>query len=86
MNVGDIVVIRTGLNNLLKTTGNIQTISKNKKRVDVTLASGATTAFYRVDGKSPDPNMYVNNPGSGMFGSMLNDRFKVDEIRAINKG
>ena len=77
MNVGDIVIVRTGLNREFKATGNISSISKAKKRVGVTLASGITKAFYRSD-----DNTYIDSPGAGNFGHMLNDKFLVDEIRA----
>ena len=82
MKVGDIVTIRVGVNHNISKTGNIAAISKTWKKVDILLDNGVTTSYYRQDGKYGDPNVYVNNPGAGIGGSFLNDRFLVSEIKS----
>jgi hypothetical protein len=81
MQVGDTVVIRTGINSTKRGTGTIAKISKTGKKVVVTLANGVNTDFYRDDRKDGLKDVYINNPGAGIFGHMLNDKFLLHEVR-----
>jgi 2',3'-cyclic-nucleotide 2'-phosphodiesterase (5'-nucleotidase family) len=74
LKVGQVVKIYAGINKQIVKTGNIVRVSPTGKRLTVITHTGNTTAFYR----STDGSKYVNNPGSGIFGSMLNDYIKID--------
>jgi hypothetical protein len=70
--INDVVTIRAGLSHNRIGSGIIKQISPTGKRLTV-LRRNIKTSFYR----SSDGTRYVQNPGAGSFGNMLNDYIAI---------
>lgn len=63
-------------------TGSVKSVSPSGKRVLIEYtpfkSSHLTVSiFYRDDRQGSDQKTYIQTPGAGQFGHMLNDRFFV---------
>lgn len=78
LELGDVITIRHGQTLNVLTTGNISHLSPTGVRVEVTRADGNKRTFYHQKGTLH----YVENPGSGIAGRLLNDFFRADEAKS----
>jgi hypothetical protein len=78
LNIGQSVTIVTGLNKHKVYSGTVKRMSPTGKRVVVSRIESGTeyeAVFYRQGVETIGQMTYVETPGTGKFGSMMNNQF-----------
>jgi hypothetical protein len=77
LEVGDVVVIRSGSTQRVIGTDNIKTVSKSQRRITL---NGRLPVFWYQQGSQ----RYVADPGAGIAGRWLNDYFLRDQVKSAS--
>jgi hypothetical protein len=73
--IGQQVRIMSGMTGYIIGTGRILSVSPKGKRITVDCNYSRPTAFYLSSTCTDGRKLYVRQPGAGIAGRLLNDRF-----------